>query len=287
MANSLDRIVLGRDKHTTRQNPAGNYAEMTPMGKFSTLSEGQTWPCSIRIGTAGWSLPRQHGNPSEDTSSHLVRYSAILACSEINSSFRRLHRPSTYARWAASTPPEFRFSVKAPGAITHEGGLAPNPDQLQAFLNEVSNLGDKLGPILFQLPPRLSLDELGACQFFDLFRRLFPVGFAALEPRHSSWFSPAGDRLLREFHIARVVADPPRSSEGLHPAGCLALTYYRLHGSPRVYYSTYSEEWLSELVPGFTSLQKTSEVWCIFDNTASGAAIENALILNRDLNLSG
>ena len=216
---------------------------------------------------------------------HLARYAEVFTCAEINSSFYRPHRGSTYARWAASTPDDFRFSVKAPKSITHECALAPAPEQLQSFLSEVSYLGDKLGPILLQLPPRQGFSAPQASAFFSLMRELYPEGAVALEPRHREWFGEEAEALLQEFSVARVSADPPRADDAIEPEGSPSLAYYRLHGSPRTYYSSYTDEWLEALALSIhereAAQQVSGEVWCIFDNTALGAAIDNALCLMR------
>ena len=238
----------------------------------------------VRVGTAGWSIPGRFAAVAPTGGSHLERYSLQLACAEINSSFHRPHRPSTYARWAAATPAQFRFSVKAPKAITHDCALAPSLEQVRSFLTEVGNLGDKLGPILFQLPPRQSFDEPRARAFLTLFRDIYPVGDAVLEPRHAGWLSPEAGKLLGQFRLTRVIADPPRASEFALSASDGGPIYYRLHGSPRVYYSSYSQEWLHNLATRVCA-QNRVDVWCIFDNTASGAAFENALALVRALKL--
>ena len=84
--------------------------------------------------------------------------------------------------------------------------------------------------------------------------------------------------------MARVMADPPPVPEAAaHPAGYSKLLYYRLHGSPRVYYSNYSVAYLTRLATAICADPYASEIWCIFDNTASGAAIDNALTLVGDL----
>src|SRR3954470_11987598 len=111
---------------------------------------------TIRIGTAAWSIPREHAAPFPVAGSHLERYAAVLNAVEINSSFYRPHRTATYERWAASVPEDFHFAVKIPKAITHERRLADVDDLLDRFLSEVSGLGPKLGPLLVQLPPSLS-----------------------------------------------------------------------------------------------------------------------------------
>ena len=239
----------------------------------------------VCVGTAGWSIPSQHAAGFQSEGSHLERYSQVLTCAEINSSFYRPHRPSTYSRWADSTPDRFRFSVKAPKSITHEAALAPAPAQLQTFLDEVRHLGSKLGPILFQLAPRHEFQELRAREFLTMFRELCCDGPAAFEPRNPSWFSPKAEELFRQFNIARVMADPSPSGEAAHPGGSSGLVYYRLHGSPRVYHSSYSEHWLKELACDIPKDSLAADVWCIFDNTASGGAIQNAITLSANLAL--
>ena len=239
-------------------------------------------PLRVHIGTAGWSIPRQEAARVPGEGSHLHRYSAAFTCTEINSTFYRPHRASTYTRWAASTPEDFRFSVKVPRSITHETALRPAREQLQDFVDQIGHLGSKLGPILLQLPPRQSFDEPVARDFLSLFRDIFPSGSAALEPRHSSWFSPDAEKLLTDLCISRVIADPPITAEAHHVADDRGLTYYRLHGSPRVYYSSYSNASLQEIAEAIFQ-QKPREAWCIFDNTASGAALGNALGLAQIL----
>lgn len=238
---------------------------------------------AINVGTAGWSIPTQHAALFPASGSHLERYAQIFLCAEINSTFYRPHRPSTYTRWALSTPEHFRFSVKAPKAITHECSLVPTRAQFENFLKEASHLGSKLGPILFQFPPRQAFDPTLAREFFSLFRDLHPTGQAAAEPRHADWFTVEADTLLDQFHIARVAADPPPVPAATRPAGYKGLVYSRLHGSPRMYYSSYPAEWITQHAATLRACAETAEVWCIFDNTASGAAIDNAFTLRRNL----
>jgi uncharacterized protein YecE (DUF72 family) len=232
-----------------------------------------------RIGTAGSSIPRDAADAFPGPGSHLERYAQVLNCAEINSSFYRPPRPATWLRWAVSVPANFRFSVKAPRTITHEGALAPAPSLLQDFLAGATLLAEKLGPLLFQLPPKLAFDPTKAETFFDHLRQLHP-GPVALEPRHPSWFTPEVTDLLTSHDIARVAADPARVPEAAHPASSPTLRYYRLHGSPRIYYSPYPEDYLTTLAADITN-QPQAETWVIFDNTASGAAIHNALSLTQ------
>ena len=113
----------------------------------------------LHIGTAGWTIPKQHLGlfpQSEDAAklSHLMRCASGLNCVEVNSSFHRPHRRKTWERWAASTPGDFRFAVKVPKAVTHTAKLRNTGSLWLTFLEEVSGLGEKLGPLLVQLPPK-------------------------------------------------------------------------------------------------------------------------------------
>ena len=235
---------------------------------------------SLRIGTAGWSIPKRFAATSPH-GTHLARYSQIFNCAEINSSFYRSHRLSTWEKWANSVPNDFCFSVKAPKTITHEAKLACTQAQLQNFLTETDALGDKLGTILFQLPPSSLFNPTIAKTFFTMLRDLYSR-HAVLEPRHASWFTPEADDLLQSFRIARVAADPARVPQAAHAAGWSELIYCRLHGSPRIYYSSYPAEYLRSLAVTIAA-HPTKEIWCIFDNTASGAAFGDAQILKHSL----
>src|SRR5690349_12315863 len=107
----------------------------------------------VRIGCAGWTVPKQHAELFPSNGSHLERYSGLFSTVEINSSFYRPHRPATYARWANAVPDHFDFTVKVPREITHERRLSNVSDALDRFLGEVMHLRDKLGALLLQLPP--------------------------------------------------------------------------------------------------------------------------------------
>lgn len=234
----------------------------------------------LAVGCAGWSIPKPHAGQFPADGTHLERYAGRFPAVEINSSFYRPHQPKTYARWAASVPDLFRFAVKLPKEITHIRRLAGVIEPLERFLDEVQALGDKLGPLLVQLPPRLRFDEKTAAAFFAQLRERF-AGEAVCEPRHPTWFDAAAEQVLRKNRIARVAADPTVLPAAAAPGGWPGLVYYRLHGSPRMYYSRYSDEYLSTLVDRLAAAREVS-TWCIFDNTAEGAATLNALeVLKR------
>lgn len=251
---------------------------------LGTITDGAT--PMVRIGTAAWSIPKEHAASFPVAGSHLERYSAVLNAVEINSSFYRPHRTATYERWAASVPESFRFAVKVPKAITHELRLKDADDLLDRFLSEVSGLGPKLGPLLVQLPPSLRFEDGIADTFLSELRSRVE-GPLVCEPRHASWFMPEVESLLDELRIARVAADPAPVSRADKPGGWRGVSYYRLHGSPRIYYSAYSPEYLAAMAERIASDAAAEiETWCIFDNTAAFAATGDALttrslVLNR------
>jgi len=234
---------------------------------------------TIRIGCAGWSIPSRDAPSFGDGTSHLQRYATRFDVVEINSSFYRPHATRTYARWAAAVPARFRFSAKLPKAITHDARLKGCGTLLDRFAGEVGGLDDKLGGLLVQLPPSLAFEARVASTFFAMLRRRFDVSIAC-EPRHASWFAPDVATLWQRHAIARVAADPARLPEAARPAGQGQWTYWRLHGSPRMYYDDYDEARLRNFA---TDLSATNGrvAWCIFDNTAAGHAIPNALRLQQ------
>lgn len=235
------------------------------------------------IGCAGWSLPREQQPAFGVGSSHLERYATRLGAVEINSSFHRPHSRATYARWGAAVPAHFRFSVKLPRAISHERRLVDCEEALAVFLLQANGLGERLGCLLVQLPPGLAYDAVTAAAFFTLLRRQH-AGAVAVEPRHASWFTPQADALLAGLAMARVLADPVRHAPGRWPGGDPRRIYLRLHGSPRMYYSSYGSGLLSALADRMReAAAQGAEIWCIFDNTAGQAAVGNALTLLREL----
>ncbi len=230
------------------------------------------------VGTAGWSVPRAVADRFAETGSVLQRYASRFRGVEINSSFYRPHRPATYARWAESVPEHFRFSVKIPKVITHELALAGAAAPLDQFLGEAMHLGAKLGCLLVQLPPKQELDRRVAKRFFTMLRRRY-AGPVAIEPRNATWFTADAAPLMADHRIARVAADPARVPEAAEPGGWDGLIYYRLHGSPRMYYSSYQPDYLTALSARIAVESRRTPVWCIFDNTTLGAAAANALDL--------
>lgn len=231
----------------------------------------------IHIGIAGWSLRKEHHELFTGEGTHLQRYASRFDAVEINSSFYKSHKRETYEKWAASVPAKFRFAVKAPKCLTHEQHLEETGEPLDQFIHEISGLGRKLGCVLVQLPPGLAYDPRTVETFFAALRARYR-GPLVCEPRHPTWFSGAADRRLDAHGVGRVGADPPCADDGGEPAACAKVVYYRLHGSPDMYYSSYDASYLDRLAERLRQLRRVP-AWCIFDNTARGAATLNAIDL--------
>ncbi len=133
-----------------------------------------------------------------------------------------------------------------------------------------------------QLPPSLSFDRFVVVAFLDAVRTVYG-GPIVCEPRHATWFAPRVTSLLEQYGISRVAADPPPVPEARVPAGWNGIAYFRLHGSPRTYWSRYDEHAITAQAATIASISAAGQVWSVFDNTASGAAIENACDLRERL----
>lgn len=237
-----------------------------PCGHCGSMSH------AYRIGTAGWSVDRNLSAFPQEGSA-LERYASVFSAVEVNTSFYRRHRRDTWQRWHDTVPTSFRFSVKLARTVTHERALAGSDVELDTFFDDVAPLGSKLGAVLVQLPPSLGFDPDIAGRFLSALRQRSAAPIF-IEPRHASWATDAVSTLLAEHGVGRVLADP--QAEALRAAAMVeGSRYLRLHGSPRIYYSDYSEEALRAYAGLLTAADGPG--WCIFDNTASGAALRDAL----------
>lgn len=233
---------------------------------------------SVIIGTAGWTIGSAAQASFPSAGSALERYSTVFRAAEINSSFHRVHRHSTWEKWRDSTPDGFRFSVKIPKVISHQRKLVDCEEPLFAFLEQVACLRDKLAILLLQLPPKLEFNAETAERFLTTLIKHTEAAIVC-EPRNSTWLGADADALLKRLAVARVAADPAREPTAAVPGGWRGISYWRLHGSPVIYRSSYADR-----IEHFASLlnrdaEIAPDVWCIFDNTASSAAISDALLL--------
>lgn len=228
----------------------------------------------VKIGTAGWGIPKPQVDKFQVSGSGLQRYASRFAIVEINSSFHRSHRPETWTRWGDETPDSFRFSAKLPKEITHARKLQDCSELIEKFLDEAVHLGHKLGAVLVQLPPKLEFDPVPCADVFVQLREAVDAAVVC-EPRHPSWFTPRVDDFLVAHRVSRAAADPAISPVAAVPGGWDGLAYFRLHGSPVIYRSSYADR--IDEIGGTLLASSAKDVWCIFDNTASSAATQNAL----------
>lgn len=224
-------------------------------------------------------MPRQWAHLAPSDAKGLERYARVLNAVEINSSFYRPHAQKTYERWASRVADGFRFSVKIPKTISHEKQLRGVRRELDRFLDECSGLGTKLGPLLLQLPASVECKPGIVRRFLAMLRRRY-AGEVVCEPRNPTWYSRDAEVILREHRVALVAADPPRGTRTCEPRAWPGVVYFRLHGSPRCYFSPYQQPFLAAVATRIREFD--TPVWCIFDNTGSGAAFENAVRM-RDL----
>lgn len=224
----------------------------------------------VRIGVSGWRYPPWRGNfyPGKLAQSRELEYAArIFPSIELNGSFYSLQRPSSYALWARQTPPGFVFAIKGSRYITHMLKLRNIEVPLANFLaSGLFELGDKLGPFLWQFPPMMRFHPELFEAFFAILPRtteeamwiapahdgrvdgrasLHPTGRVALrhavEVRHDSFVDPAFIALLRKYRVAWVVADTPKPWP-LFEDVTADFIYMRLHGSTELYSSRYTGE---------------------------------------------
>jgi uncharacterized protein YecE (DUF72 family) len=223
------------------------------------------------IATAAWAIPKMLAHKFAQEGSGLTRYASVFDGVEVNSTFYRRHKTSTFMRWASSVPDRFRFAVKIPKEITHTRAMKDIAEPFDTFIEDIAPLGKKRGPLLCQLPPSLAFDAEVLEQAFKIMRNT-DNGPIIMESRHKSWASAEALNLLENYGVDRVLADPApvwqAKDFGRIPR------YVRLHGKPKIYYSSYTDE----EIKSFSKLL-APDSWCVFDNTASGAAVENALTM--------
>jgi uncharacterized protein YecE (DUF72 family) len=166
----------------------------------------KTW-----IGTSGFQYAEWKGNfyPEDLAASKMLSYFAErLSTTEINYTFHRIPSPKTIENWLAQTPENFRFALKAPQKITHFAKLRDCKDTLEYFCRVTAQLGDRLGPVLFQLPPNFKKNT----DVLSSFLRELPTMRAAFEFRHESWFDEEIFALLKSCNVALCVADTEKLS---------------------------------------------------------------------------
>jgi len=232
----------------------------------------------IFIGTSGWSYDHWKGHfyPRHLADEQMLAYySGCFRTTEINTSFYRLPARETLKRWRELTPADFLFAVKASRYITHMKKLRAPGQTVSAFLQRIRILGDKLGPILFQLPPHWRFNRERLAAFLDALSIEFRYAF---EFRDRSWLNEETRELLARHGAAFCIYD----LDGfLSPKEITSdLVYVRLHGPGKPYQGSYDDKRLSGWAGDFASWALQGHaVFCYFDNDERGYAARNALRL--------
>ncbi len=233
----------------------------------------------VWVGTSGWNYPhwRSVFYPSDLSSrSWLSFYARSFSAVEVNYSFYHLPKVETYRKWFEQTPEEFLFALKASRFLTHVKRLKEARTPLENFLENSAALGDKRGPIFFQLPPSFKVDLVRLEEFL----KILPRGMRfAFEFRHPSWFGEEVYRLLRKYNAALIFADTPRYPYA--EVRTADFFYLRLHGHEALYASSYSDKQLEDYAAKIREWGREGEGFVFFDNDFSGFAVKNALHLKK------
>ncbi|MFZ8843445.1 DUF72 domain-containing protein [Thermoflexus sp.] len=234
------------------------------------------------IGTSGWVYPHWRGVfYPEDLPQRrwFSYYAAHFDTVEINNAFYRLPSEATFDRWRDQAPEGFRYAVKANRYLTHVRRLKDCADPLARFLERARRLGDRLGPILYQLPPGWPPDPGRLAEFAALLPPDMLHGFELRDPRW--WIEPVREVLARGA-LSFCLFDMPELSPPLWVTG--PVVYIRFHGSTALYAGRYAREALAawaERIRGF--LRAGHEVYAYFNNDAFGHAVINAVELREML----
>lgn len=228
-----------------------------------------------RIGTSGWHYPHWRGAfypKALAAKDRLAYYAGIFDTVEINNAFYRLPSEAAVQGWADGTPPGFVFACKASRYITHMKKLKDPRESLASFLQRIAGLGDKLGPVLFQLPPNWRPNPGRLEAFLEALPRKQRFAF---EFRDARWDEPEVLRLLERYGAAFCCFDLGGRTSPVRVTADFA--YVRLHGPGAPYRGSYSEAALADWAVRFADWQESGlDVYCYFDNDERAYAANNA-----------
>lgn len=230
------------------------------------------------IGTSGWHYDDWRGIFYPDKlpkTKWLEFYARHFPTLELNNTFYRLPTENAFAHWYDSSPPNFTFAVKVSRYITHIKRLKDCADEVSNFMSRAILLKDKLGPLLYQLPPGLHRDDDRLASFLAI----LPRGYKhAIEFRHESWFTDEVYNILRQYGVALCIFDMPSLASPL--TATANFVYIRFHGSESLYSSNYSDEEMSTWAKKIAHLANNLEsVFIYFNNDIAGYALQNAVTI--------
>jgi uncharacterized protein YecE (DUF72 family) len=243
----------------------------------------------LRIGCSGWQYKHWRGDfyPAElPVSRWFAHYALSFDTVEINNSFYRLPPPDTFAQWREQAPSHFLYAVKASRFLTHMKKLKDPDDPLFRFFESAKELGPRLGPILYQLPPHWPINV----ERFDIFLRalapaargagLKTVPYTVVEFREPSWYDERIFALMREHHVALCLHDMQGSATGKLVVG--PFVYVRFHFGTKKYGGRYSDERLNEWADWLADRARDGlHVFAYFNNDTGGHAPRDAARLRR------
>ena len=235
---------------------------------------------AIHIGTSGWHYDHWMATfyPGDmKPKNFLDYYIKHFQTVEINNSFYRLPQKKTFAEWRDSVPKDFLFAVKASRYITHMKKLGDPKKSIKLFFDRVEALGNKLGPILFQLPPRWHCNADRLADFLKALPKKYQYTF---EFRDQTWINPEIEKILKKHNSAFCIYDLNYFTS---PKTVTAdFVYIRLHGPNGAYAGSYSDKQLKEWAKDIKKWHKEGRsVYCYFDNDESGYAPKDALRLRK------
>ncbi len=239
-------------------------------------------PANLYIGTSGWSYAWKGIFYPEDLKSadYLNYFAQHFNTTEINSSHYHYTMEKTIQKWLAQTPEHFKFAAKMHQDITHKKRWVDVDAELEKWMSRFVIMGDRLGPVLVQLPPSFRFELLTAENFFSLLRDRYPEQMFALEVRHKSWLEAEPIDMLKFYNIALVIADSPRWPK--IETTTSDTVYLRLHGEEKLYSGPYSDDALERYAYMINDwLLDEKEVWVFFNNTIGGAATTDAKRLQK------
>jgi uncharacterized protein YecE (DUF72 family) len=234
------------------------------------------------IGTSGWHYDDWRGIFYPDKlpkAGWLEFYASHFPTLELNNTFYRLPPETVFTKWYESTPPGFIFSVKVSRYITHIKRLKDCAKEVDNFMSRATLLKDKLGPLLYQLPPGLHRDDDRLKAFLDV----LPRGFKhVIEFRHASWFEDGVFEILHKYNTGFCIFNMPKLTSPLISTSDFA--YIRFHGKDSLYSSSYSDEEMEDWAEKITALaKKIKAAYIYFNNDTAGYALRNAETLRSIL----
>jgi uncharacterized protein YecE (DUF72 family) len=238
------------------------------------------------IGTSGWHYEHWRGifYPEKlPKTKWLEFYAGQFTTVELNNSFYRLPSEAAFAAWRDSTPANFTFAVKVSRFITHIKRLKDTGEAVDKFITRAKILGDKLGPLLYQLPPSMHRND----ERLESFLSTLPRGLKhVFEFRHQSWLDKEVFQILYKYNTGFCVFDMPSVSCPLVATADFA--YIRFHGSTGLYSSCYSDEELASWAKRLVNLARNLKaIYIYFNNDAEAFAVENAITLGTYLKTRG